>query len=479
MDELTEPFEGAIETGMVPQVGDLNVEPPGAQETPDFAPQPTYTQQQAYQPQFSAYQPQAFQTDQRMMKVYLALYEIIQTIMRDPEAADFLNPVNVSQFPQYPHLVQHPMDLNTVQERLISGTYKNIAQFAADTRLIFENAFKFNDVTSSMAHKAARMSAKFENLLLEKLLNPFQIQVVPTVSVPDLTPPAVGGLLARPKKLIGTPLGDFRKLPRHVMFGGKENHRLLPMRHDDFDTNAYLSHMKVVPAKKTFYTQKFLPYGESNPLTRAPSDFNYFYQQYVEYWAKQKEEDPGNAPAIAAPENDMSSVTDAQWQELTQITAPSANQVPLPSFSEEQPSLAELTEQISTEAVAAAVEQETFEMPSEAVALEMPVVPMEAEASEMIESTHLVETTEPAQPADMMEAAQPADMMTFAQPVEMMASTQPVDMNASIQPADMMESAQPLYMMEPGQPAEMMEAAQPAEEVPVPEQMEQVFYRQY
>lgn len=281
--------------------------------TADYAPQPTYqTQpygQHSYQQQFSAYEPQTFETDQRMMKVYLALDEIVQRLMNDPEAESFINPVNTEQNSQYLKKVQHPMDLTTVRQKLHNGSYKNIAHFAADVRLIWENCFKFNDISSPVCLQAASMSEKFEGLLLEKLLSPFRIQVVPTVTVPEHTPPPVGGLLSRPKKLYGTPLGDFRKMPRHIMYGGKENHRCLPMKASDFSTNSYLAHVQVNHSKKTFYTQRFQPYGENDPLTRIPSDFNYFYTQYIEYWANQKKD---QAP------QEQEEVTDEQWAKLVE-----------------------------------------------------------------------------------------------------------------------------------------------------------------
>jgi len=287
----------------------------------DFAPQPTYQAQpyaqHSYQQQFSAYEPQTFETDQRMMKVYLALDEIVQRLISDPEAESFINPVNTEQNPQYLKYVQTPMDLTNVRHKLHNGEYKNIAHFSSDIRLIWENCFKFNEISSPVCLQAASMSEKFEGLLLEKLLSPFRIQVVPTVTVPEHTPPPVGGLLSRPKKLYGTPLGDFRKMPRHIMYSGRENHRCLPMKASDFSTNSYLAHVQVNSSKKTFYTQRFQPYGENDPLTRIPSDFNYFYTQYIEYWANQKKD--------LEPKEDEEPVTDEQWAKLVELNPSEAD----------------------------------------------------------------------------------------------------------------------------------------------------------
>jgi len=277
----------------------------------DFNPIPTTYTQQAfpYQQQFSGF----IETDQRMMKVYLALDEIVQRLISDPEAELFINPVNPQQYPNYQKAVQRPMDLTNVRDKLRAGHYKTIADFGADIRQIWENWFKFNDISSVACRQAASMSEKFEQLLMEKLLHPFRIQVVPTVPVHEHTPPPVGGLLKRPKKLFGTPLGDFRKMPRHIMYGGKENHQLFPLKKSDFHTNSFLAHIKTQPSKKTFYTSRFQPYGEHHPLTRIPSDFNYFYAQYVEYWTKQKEEQ------MEEENQNHENIDDEQWQKLVEL----------------------------------------------------------------------------------------------------------------------------------------------------------------
>ena len=56
----------------------------------------------------------------------------------------FLEPVDVSFFPDYLKLIQRPMDLKTLGENLENGVYMSRNEFYADTQMIFENAILFN-----------------------------------------------------------------------------------------------------------------------------------------------------------------------------------------------------------------------------------------------------------------------------------------------------------------------------------------------
>jgi len=277
-------------------------------------PRRTYSSQQTYSQQDDGYFMDY--TDQQNMKLYTCLDDIMNSLMQDPEAEKFQNPLQSDDPNEFQRRLPQQMDLNTVKEKLRSGNYKNIAAFAADVRLIWENAFKYNRITSTICRQAASMSKKFEKLMEERLLTPFRIAV--HTQPQEQSPPPVAGILKRPKKLYGTALGDFRKMPRHIMQGGRENHRLLPLKKCDYTTNSYLTHIRVEKSKKTFYTSRYAPYPENDPLTRIASDFNYFYSQYCDYWANQKQQEQEAAQQEQAPAEEQP-VTDEQWAALQQI----------------------------------------------------------------------------------------------------------------------------------------------------------------
>ncbi|PKI83351.1 hypothetical protein MVES1_002508 [Malassezia vespertilionis] len=73
---------------------------------------------------------------------------------RDPYLF-FHNPVNPDEVPGYRDVIQFPMDLGTMEKRLASRHYTNMALFQADFLLVTQNAQVFNP-SSSIYHTAAR-----------------------------------------------------------------------------------------------------------------------------------------------------------------------------------------------------------------------------------------------------------------------------------------------------------------------------------
>jgi hypothetical protein len=61
--------------------------------------------------------------------------------------------------------MQHPMDLGTIKSRLVHGEYVEIDAFAADVRLVFENAMLFNDKNHYVHVNAAVLLQLFENAM--------------------------------------------------------------------------------------------------------------------------------------------------------------------------------------------------------------------------------------------------------------------------------------------------------------------------
>jgi len=64
--------------------------------------------------------------------------------------------------PNYPKKIKHPMDLGTIKTRMLSGHYDNIDAWAADVRLVWTNAMKFNVVNTPVHRKAKEFSEQFE-----------------------------------------------------------------------------------------------------------------------------------------------------------------------------------------------------------------------------------------------------------------------------------------------------------------------------
>lgn len=76
-------------------------------------------------------------------------------VFKDP-----VDPVELG-IPEYFEVVEHPMDLTLVVNKLEGGHYKDIASFASDTKLVFENAILFNGESSDVGAMAKELLDSF------------------------------------------------------------------------------------------------------------------------------------------------------------------------------------------------------------------------------------------------------------------------------------------------------------------------------
>lgn len=106
---------------------------------------------------------------------------------KNPNALGFLEPVDVIRFgiPHYFNVVQKPMDLGTVEMKLIMsdprgppkdrsklkaytpemGAYGSVADVAGDVRQIWENTRKFNGKDHVVSQAADKLDQMFEKQL--------------------------------------------------------------------------------------------------------------------------------------------------------------------------------------------------------------------------------------------------------------------------------------------------------------------------
>ncbi|CAK7336647.1 unnamed protein product [Dovyalis caffra] len=76
----------------------------------------------------------------------------------------FNTPVDVVKMniPDYFTVIKHPMDLGTVKSKIVSGEYSSPLGFAADVRLTFSNAMKYNPPGNDVHFMAETLSKYFE-----------------------------------------------------------------------------------------------------------------------------------------------------------------------------------------------------------------------------------------------------------------------------------------------------------------------------
>ena len=89
---------------------------------------------------------------------------LLSILKQSGDSVSFRAPVNFEVVPDYLRVVDYPMDLQTVGERLQDGHYATPSEFAKDVRLIFVNSKKFSSNKESLIYKMTdRLSLLFED----------------------------------------------------------------------------------------------------------------------------------------------------------------------------------------------------------------------------------------------------------------------------------------------------------------------------
>ncbi|KAL6058330.1 Bromodomain-containing protein 3 [Balamuthia mandrillaris] len=103
-------------------------------------------------------------------KTVQACKKIVRECMALEISWPFNQPVDpvALNIPDYFTIIKHPMDLSTVKNKLQTGSYATINDFASDVRLIFSNAVTYNE-PGTWIFNAARELRKLFDTKLQKL----------------------------------------------------------------------------------------------------------------------------------------------------------------------------------------------------------------------------------------------------------------------------------------------------------------------
>jgi hypothetical protein len=117
---------------------------------------------------------------QRRNALWHECYKVLDRCRRNQRAEAFKKPVDPirMKIPDYPLVVKNPMDLQTAGEKLKLRVYKDPGEFAADMRLIWDNALLYNGRNHPVGLNALAMSEFFE-----KAWGPLQVEKAWAVQV--------------------------------------------------------------------------------------------------------------------------------------------------------------------------------------------------------------------------------------------------------------------------------------------------------
>lgn len=88
---------------------------------------------------------------------------ILKALKRHVDSGPFLEPVDIVKFniPDYPDIIKHPMDLDTVEKKLDYCEYDIVDEFFADIQRIFDNCYLYNGRGSDVSKMASNLEALF------------------------------------------------------------------------------------------------------------------------------------------------------------------------------------------------------------------------------------------------------------------------------------------------------------------------------
>ena len=92
-----------------------------------------------------------------------AAMKIINHMWKQQGAIHFHQPVDYAtmNIPDYPQVVQRPMDFGTIKKKLASGTYNNCKEFVDDMNLVFDNCILYNERDSDYGKLAETLRQEF------------------------------------------------------------------------------------------------------------------------------------------------------------------------------------------------------------------------------------------------------------------------------------------------------------------------------
>lgn len=80
--------------------------------------------------------------------VQIGMHKVIEAIKNHRDAWPFINPVDEDYAPNYYKIIDHPMDLQTMEDKLDNQEYSSLDEFKADFDRIVENCRTYNGPVS-------------------------------------------------------------------------------------------------------------------------------------------------------------------------------------------------------------------------------------------------------------------------------------------------------------------------------------------
>ncbi|KAI9271578.1 Bromodomain-containing protein [Phascolomyces articulosus] len=154
---------------------------------------------------------------------------IMRNLKKHRDATLLLHPVDIMKLniPDYPKIIKHPMDLNTVDRKLTNGEYENVEDFISDVRLVFSNCYKFNGPEAMISMLCQNVESAFEKSLRQMPLSKEPLS-------PRPSPMADGGVAGRDNKTSQTRARSPVQAMRRISEDGRPKREIHPPPSKDY-----------------------------------------------------------------------------------------------------------------------------------------------------------------------------------------------------------------------------------------------------
>ena len=189
------------------------------------------------------------------------LKKVIKSLKANKDSKPFLNPVDPVKLniPNYFDFIKNPMDLSTVEKKLLADEYKSKSVFIKDVGLIFENCKIFNGEASPFTAMATNMQEAFN-----KHMNKFPLEELKTTTTaapmspntfrPKRSPHPSGTVYAPLTGTSSVSISNKRKLSPDLRFASSVIKELTKKKYTDInipflepvDTLLYPNYLEIV-----------------------------------------------------------------------------------------------------------------------------------------------------------------------------------------------------------------------------------------
>jgi len=102
--------------------------------------------------------------DRRLTQLRVLLRQVLAELAKDRKLRALARPVDPEEVPDYYDVIQEPMDLSTMNEKVDEGAYLSYAEFGADLDLILANARRYNPPSDQKGQAIVRAAHSMRDI---------------------------------------------------------------------------------------------------------------------------------------------------------------------------------------------------------------------------------------------------------------------------------------------------------------------------